>query len=496
MKNKVINTGMDTVFNASEMIFQLINTPEIGRSGHIRQIGIGNMVYPSVTNTRKTHLLDTAYAGTVAFDAIRKKCPEKGPNSIPPDSEQTLEAAAILHDIGHGPLSHTTERILNKINGKSHEQIAADIIQGKFSFVEYFSERPHLLGEPKIINKILERYKQLPSIPEILDKNYVNADVLVQVLDPGRDGEELDPRYMFIKNLIDGSLVDIDKIAYLARDSKEANVKEGNADPSRLMNGFRIFYHKGDKRLAIRDKTLDNLAMIVGARKWMFRHVYQHKTVLTFEAMLCEALKRSRDAFRENDIEAHLLTDEQLLHNLRQYDEVSADLSMRIEYARDLKYVTAFSIKGEEVETHDYSFKGFRRLNALAGYMQSSEREFPEDDTRDEIVAIANKMPGREIKSHEVVIHYKDVPKTEEQYKKKLDILVYNNDDPPAVCPISEIAEGNAGIVHGTADRVLQRLCETDTSTYFGVYCDGNDIKYRVHQATEELLDHITKPED
>jgi len=114
-KKKIINDpvyGFISIRN--ELIYDIIQHPYFQRLRHIKQLGLSNLVYPGAQHTRFHHALGAMHLMGRAMGTLRAKGIEV--------SEQELEAAQIailLHDIGHGPLSHTLEQTL--LEGVPHE---------------------------------------------------------------------------------------------------------------------------------------------------------------------------------------------------------------------------------------------------------------------------------------------------------------------------------------------------------------------------------------
>lgn len=480
MATKEINDGEDRAFEHSELVIALLDTPEVQRTENITNNGLCSKGFPGIRHSRKTHLIGTAKRATQIYGAlVRNK------SNIPESYLSILQALAITHDVGHPPFAHALRNVIEKITGESHEDVSARIIKGDLSFVEYFSDRPHLLGNPDYVGQSLERYKSLPKIPEILESFGVNTDIIVQALSPKVAERTLSSQNLFVKNLIDGSLFDIDKMEYLPRDSKAANIAEGYVDPSRLLNGLKVVDFKGERRIALVDTSLDDLCRWVAARKYMYQNVYTHKTVLKYEAMLTEAVKRSLPYFEENNIEIHLLTDGKVLELLTQFDEVSAQLALDIQFGRPFKYSEAYVIRSRKVIEEDID--EYSNLMAINKYVEGLESDFPEDRIRDEIISIASKQKGQKIEPYDVLVYFPYSFRTKEDWKEKLDLFVYSHSDPSIVCSIADMAEGKAELKDVKAQDVFYELCKPQTSVYFAVY-SVNKHKERINNATEEFI--------
>ncbi|MFP4047008.1 MAG: HD domain-containing protein, partial [Bacteroidales bacterium] len=117
-KKKIINDpvyGFINIFD--EIIYDLIETPYFQRLRRIKQLGLTHYVYPGATHTRFHHSLGAMHLMQLTIDIIRSKGHE-----ITPEEARAAKIAILLHDLGHGPLSHTLENVL--IDGYSHEYLS------------------------------------------------------------------------------------------------------------------------------------------------------------------------------------------------------------------------------------------------------------------------------------------------------------------------------------------------------------------------------------
>jgi len=331
----------------------------------------------------------------MTFDAL-----QNNDANLPDSYRQIMLAIAMGHDVGHGPFSHALEKVLDK-SVPDHAKISADLIRGNNSFLKYFKKNLGFQGRRNFISGILTKYNKLKDIPKILADYGVDRNLVADVLDPKG---EVSPRNLFLKELMDNSLIDIDKMDYLPRDSRQANVPEGYIDPSRILNGLRIIEDGDARHIAVADNTLDDVKRFVAARKYMYRNVYTHKTILKYEAMFCEAVKRVTGYFKEKGIEIHFLTDDELLNFLmRSDDRVAVELAYDVKYGRPFLYDEAFSIRSRRVEPRDRR-SDYPKICRLNAYLDSRKGGLAEDAVRDDIVNIANRNSAEKIHDHEVLV--------------------------------------------------------------------------------------------
>ena len=95
------------------LVLALVESPEVQRLRRIRQLGVGDLVFPGAEHSRFGHALG---AMALMHDALATLA-EKG-TPISPEEHEAALAAALLHDVGHGPFSHTLEPLL--LGGTPH----------------------------------------------------------------------------------------------------------------------------------------------------------------------------------------------------------------------------------------------------------------------------------------------------------------------------------------------------------------------------------------
>ncbi len=228
---KRINDNIYGNVDISAQELGLIDTPVFQRLHRIKQLGATDLVYPGATHTRFAHSVGTMHMISQFISAIRKHGGKAGD-----DDGEKLRIAALLHDIGHYPLSHTVENAVKRLGGKNHEEFGAYLLK------RFLSEK-------------LETYK--PSeISDIFLGKSAGTSLLIS------------------------SALDADKADYLVRDSYNAGVPYGRVSIQRLIR--TISYVKNGIMF---DK--DEIAaedFLIG-RYHMYRSVYHHRTVTAFGLM-------------------------------------------------------------------------------------------------------------------------------------------------------------------------------------------------------------------
>ncbi len=220
------------------ILFDLIEHPYFQRLRRIKQLSLTHYVYPGALHTRFHHALGALHLMQQTIDVLKSKDVQ-----ITPKEEEAVCIAILLHDIGHGPFSHTLEGALIDI---SHEEISA-----------LFMEE---------LNKEFEG----------------KLDLAIKIF---RDQYSK----KFLHQLVSSQL-DMDRLDYLNRDSFFTGVSEGVIGYDRIIKMLDVY----DNELVIEEKGIYSIEKFLIARRLMYWQVYLHKTVLSAELMLIQVFKRAK----------------------------------------------------------------------------------------------------------------------------------------------------------------------------------------------------------
>lgn len=222
------------------IILQLIDHPYVQRLRRIRQLGLGYLVFPGAEHSRFSHALGSLELGQRVLRNLR----EKDTTISDKEYEATL-IALLLHDVGHGPLSHTLEHTL--IKNFTHEKMSLAIMKE-------------------------------------LNKQFDGAlDVAIQIFTNQYPKK-------FLHQLISSQL-DLDRLDYLRRDSFFTGVSEGTVGINRILKTMRVF----NGNIVIEKKGIYALENYIIARRLMYMQVYLHKTVLSADTLLRSIFHRVGD---------------------------------------------------------------------------------------------------------------------------------------------------------------------------------------------------------
>ena len=251
---------------------ELLDTPAVQRLRHIKQLGTVELVYPSANHTRFEHSLGVYHIASEALTHL----------GIEGRQAERIRAAALLHDVGHGPYSHNLESLVYRWTGKWHDDVS-DLLR---------------TGE---VARTLELYD-------------LNPDRVAGLV--GGDGE--------LGQLVSGEL-DVDRMDYLVRDAHHTGVPYGTIDHGRLVRELRFV----DGELVLAEGNVQTAESLLLARALMNPTVYNHHVARISKAMLRRAAERllEEGAVAPDDLRR---MDDHDLHAAIRESEATADTANRL----------------------------------------------------------------------------------------------------------------------------------------------------------------------
>ena len=240
-KRKIINDPVYDGFLSVEdpVILRVIEHPYFQRQRRIKQLGLTHLVYPGAMHTRFSHMLGALNLMKRALDVLKLKGVE-----ITDDECRGAKLAILLHDIGHGPFSHTSERVLVDV---PHEEITLLMMQR--------------------INE--EMNGALDTAIAIFSNTYHKH---------------------FLHQLVSSQL-DMDRLDYLGRDSFFTGVSEGIVGTDRIISMLNVH----DDELVVDEKGIYSVEKFIISRRLMYWQVYMHKTVIAADQLMLSILRRARE---------------------------------------------------------------------------------------------------------------------------------------------------------------------------------------------------------
>ncbi len=288
MKVKVVRDPVHGHIRLGKLALALMDTWEMQRLRWVRQLGLSNLVYPGANHSRFEHSLGVYHLACQLASTL--------------DLAEEITAAALLHDIGHGPLSHATEALIQRYTRKSHTQIVEDILKN---------------GE---IAAVLE---DLDLSPRKLTEHIQGKTRAGQILN---------------------SEIDVDRMDYLVRDSHYTGVAYGIFDYIRLIH--ELHFH-GDS-LVVGEGGIQAVESLLVSRFLMYPTVYYHHVSRIAETMCTRALEEMIETGELEASQLRKMDDLQLFTALLNASGYPHEIGRRLKERRLFKraiYTSPESIK-------------------------------------------------------------------------------------------------------------------------------------------------------
>lgn len=240
---KYIRDPIHGYIGITEAERRVIDTWPVQRLRGIKQLSIASVVYPGGDHTRFSHALGTMHVAGQIADALKRSI------EISDDEWQLLRIAGLLHDVGHGPFSHSFEEVIVTHLKLNHEEMGKRVVKES-------------------------------ELSDALKDIGFTADDIIELTFGKTAGKK---RYL---HQVTASQVDADKLDFLVRDAYYTGVEYGKIDTNRLIQAMSVY--KED--IAIDLKALYALEAFMIARYEMFLAVYYHRTVRAAEILLHKAM--------------------------------------------------------------------------------------------------------------------------------------------------------------------------------------------------------------
>lgn len=233
------------------IIWELINTKEFQKLRRIKQLGTTYFTFHGAEHSRFSHSLGV-------YEITRKIISDFEKNQAlkwSKDEQLIALIAAILHDVGHGPFSHSIEGVFKT----NHEEWSKKII----------------IGDTEINKALVEIDSRLPQyINDVLDKR---------------------SKYPVIENIISSQL-DADRMDYLLRDAYYTGVNYGTFDLERILRVLRPH----DGRLVVKESGMHSVEDYLMSRYQMYWQVYFHPVTRSGEILLRKIFSRAKELYHND----------------------------------------------------------------------------------------------------------------------------------------------------------------------------------------------------
>ena len=299
-----------------QVILDLINSKEVQRLRRIKQLGTSSFTFHGAEHSRFTHSLGVYEISRRICDIFSRNFPQEKIGADGWDDRERLVTlcAALLHDVGHGPYSHTFEHIFHT----NHEAITVEIITSPEKEVY------------QILNRVEEGFPE--KVASVIQKTYPNPQVVQMI----------------------SSQIDADRMDYLLRDAYYTGTEYGTFDLTRILRVIRPY--KGG--IAFSMNGMHAVEDYIVSRYQMYVQVYFHPVSRGMEVILEHLLHRAHELYREdpNVFESHFLDENFTLEEYLKLDDgvlgtyftqwtefsdpILSDLAKRFLYRKPLKSAT------------------------------------------------------------------------------------------------------------------------------------------------------------
>jgi HD superfamily phosphohydrolase len=240
-------------------LLELMDSPELQRLRRIRQLGMCFTVYHGAEHSRFPHVLGVMWL----MHRILERWQVRGLADFPPAVRLAACAAALLHDVGHGPFSHAMEHVFT---GVDHEAMGRRIVGQRLAPI---LARHDL--DPDLVLALMEGGSPFPVLEELLS-----------------------------------SQLDVDRMDYLRRDSLHTGVQYGLFDTERILFTLMPVQEGGRLVTAVHRKGVEAVEEYLFSRYFMHWQVYLHRTVRASEVLLRVILLRARQTHQEDPRAVHV----------------------------------------------------------------------------------------------------------------------------------------------------------------------------------------------
>ena len=397
----------------------LIDSVMFQRLRYIRQLGFAEYAFPGAIHSRFLHSLGVCHLAGRAFDSLRLLDDLLSPQKKK-TFRQVVRLAALLHDIGHGPLSHISETAMPCLSGLSLPYLASNQSYRKAKTThEHYTIKLILESELKNLIKAIG-----------VDPEYVAHLIDDRIPIPDNNffiskGIDFKP---LLKQIISSDL-DMDRMDYLQRDSFFCGTDYGFCDHEWILNNLQVYIHKDQAFMGVGQKAVYSVESFFLGRRHMGLAVYFHNKMVAMDEMLCHYFDSSDcDFYIPTSLKDYIqCTDLSLFENLKSHvhnNEWACRIIEKKPYERIYEIQYVYSEKDVRLEKFQevvllLKKKGvpFIHTNSLAHteklYFAQSESRFPVyivDESTGFAVSLRERMKMFNQKEHVLLMDRLYIP--------------------------------------------------------------------------------------
>ena len=281
------NVHGDIVF--SPIFKTIIDTKEFQRLRRIKQLAMAEQVFPGAGHTRFSHSIGTYYVMRKILTHFKEYFAKLNYHTNINEEEDAILAAALLHDLGHGPYSHVFERTELSLGCQNHEKWTVAIITNKDTEI-YSALEGVERGFAHKVAGYIECEKEVKKDEAFLTENR----------------NDLNLKFIFA-SLVSGQ-IDADRMDYLLRDAKCSGTPYGQFDLEKVIEGLAVSVeHTGGYRVCIMEQYLPAIEGYFYARYQMYSNIYFHPYKMFCEELFCRILREAQKCVLDGKVSGGMI---------------------------------------------------------------------------------------------------------------------------------------------------------------------------------------------
>ena len=282
---------------------EILEHPFFQRLRNIKQLGFSEYVFPGATHTRYLHSIGVMNVSTLVFNSLFK-------DQTSPEVQrlrESLRLGCLLHDIGHAPLSHSTESVMPMVS--------------ELKLPKQFQKEDRQASHEDYTIKSITDSSFTQSFKGVIREFGIDPNAIAELV----IGETSDPSYFTIKGInyfpllhqLVSSEMDCDRMDYLLRDSYFCGVSYGKFDLDWIIDNLKVCTEGNEAFLGISERAISTFDDFLLSRFHMFMMVYFHYRAVCLEQMLLRYFESAKNEYSiPADIESYLEHDDSFLYRI------------------------------------------------------------------------------------------------------------------------------------------------------------------------------------
>ncbi len=288
---------------------ELLSTPYFQRLNHIRQLGLAYFVFPGAVHTRFSHSLGVLHIAEKMFQQLKKTGYIEKNSEIIDKHHKILRLAALLHDIGHYPISHTIEAsyrecsyiidrhcpndaLINEFNGEYPENtniaigkkfkqcLNSNNLNDLFFYDKSFQEYDDIYHHENLAGRIIRNKK----FSELLQNKFKIDEDDIEIICSLINGKGIKREYYVLSKIIKSNL-DADQIDYMIRDTKNTGISV-NIDVDFIINNMMLVKKTDRYYIAYSYKAISAIEQFLLSKYYWYSNIlyYEKSYIINFVA--------------------------------------------------------------------------------------------------------------------------------------------------------------------------------------------------------------------